>query len=102
MIKSITEQYNKLFNKIEKTFDEKDFTEEDFERCKKVIIANFIKDTTKIDVVNDLVVGNIINNNRVPVDYVKTIKKLKYETLLKIIKKIDFNNKSTVIMEKNI
>lgn len=102
MIKSITEQYNKLFNKIEKTFEEKDFTEEDFERCKKVIIANFIKDTTKIDVVNDLVVGNIINNNRVPVDYVKTIKKLKYETLLKIIKKIDFNNKSTVIMEKNI
>jgi predicted Zn-dependent peptidase len=102
LIKATTEEYNKLISKIENTFNEIEISEKDFERCKKVIISNFIKDTTKIDIVNDLVVNSIINNNKVYTDYISIIKKLKYETLLKILKKIDFNNKSIVIMEKNI
>ena len=102
MIKSISNDYNKLINRIEKEFDNIDINEKDFERSKKIIIANFIKDTTRIDVVNDLIVNNIINNGKIHTDFIKIIKKLKYETLLKIIKKIDFNNKSIVIMEKNI
>ena len=102
LIKATTEEYNKLISKIEKTFNEIEISEKDFERCKKVIISNFIKDTTKIDIVNDLIVNSIINNNKVYTDYINIIKKLKYETLLKILKKIDFNNKSIVIMEKNI
>lgn len=102
MINSISNDYNKLINRIEKTFDNIDIKQEDFERSKKIIIANFIKDTTKINIVNDLIVSNIINNDKVPTDFINIIKKLKYDTLLKIIKKIDFNNKSIVIMEKNI
>lgn len=102
MINSISNDYNKLINRIEKTFDNIDIKQEDFERSKKIIIANFIKDSTKINIVNDLIVSNIINNDKVPTDFINIIKKLKYDTLLKIIKKIDFNNKSIVIMEKNI
>ena len=102
LIKATTEEYNKLISTIEKTINEIEISEKDFERCKKVIISNFIKDTTKIDIVNDLIVNSIINNNKVYTDYINIIKKLKYETLLKILKKIDFNNKSIVIMEKNI
>ena len=102
MIKAISNDYNKLINRIENEFNNIEINKKDFERSKKVIISNFIKDTTNINVVNDLVVTNIINNNMIPTDFIKIIKNLKYDTLLKIIKKIDFNNKSIVIMEKNI
>ena len=42
-----------------------------------------------------------LENGEIEDNYYETVKNLDYSTLLNILNKIDFTNKSVIIMEKN-
>ena len=42
-----------------------------------------------------------LENEEIEDNYYETVKNLDYSTLLNILNKIDFTNKSVIIMEKN-
>ena len=50
--------------------------------------------------VNDMIVDNIIFDNKIEDNIIDTINSLNIDELNDIVKKIDFNNKSIVILKK--
>ena len=88
-----------LLNEIEKELDGFNFEEESFNRMKKVWIANEVKmiddiDSTVHNLFDDyLKYGEIINNK------VDIIREMNFEKLVDVYKKLDFNNRSVVIMK---
>lgn len=91
-------EYADLFKEeVDKTLNNISITKEDFERVKKIWISVLIrgldnKENLAYSVSDDLVMDNEI------LDQYELINKLNYEELLGIIKKLDFSNKSFVLM----
>ena len=74
--------------------------EEDFNRMKKVYLANLIQISDKAPSMKSMISEDITRYNRVINDRYNIIKGMNYNQLNEIIKKIDFNNKSITIVEK--
>ena len=94
-----TENYNELIEKIEKNLKNIKITKEDLERKKKVLISNELFSFENIEAINDMIVDNIIFNNKIENNIIDILKSLNKEELDKIIKNINLNNKSIVILK---
>ena len=92
---------DKLLKEIKYELDNISITKKTFERIKKVWIANEVK---AIDSINSTMSGlydDIIKYKRVIPDKINMIRDMKVEKLNQLLKKIDWNNRSVVIMKKN-
>ena len=93
-----TTKPNELFKYIEKTLQDRMniLNKEDFERSKKVNIANKIKNSCYIDSVVGMIYSDLINYNKIIYDKLDIIRNIDYNMMLEIAKKIDISNKSLV------
>ena len=96
-----TTSINELIEKIDKTLNSISITEEDLERKKKVLISNELFSFENIEVINDMIVDNIIFENKIENNMINILKSLNKKELDKILKTIDLNNKSIVILKNN-
>ncbi len=89
-----------LLHEIEEEVKNYSFTEDDFERMKKVWIANEVRMIDDIDSTVQNVFNEYLKYDRVLSEKIDLIKKMDYKTLLKVYEMIDFENKSVVVMRK--
>lgn len=94
------EKYEELIKRIDDKLKHIEFTASDLERKKKVLISNEIFSYENVEMVNDMIVDNIIFDNKIETDIVGIIRSLNLDELNEIVKKINFNNKSIVILKK--
>ena len=76
------------------------FSESDLERKKKVLISNEVFSYENIEMVNEMIIDNIIFDDRIEEDIIDIINSLNMEELMSVVSKIDFDNKSIVILKK--
>lgn len=100
-LNAITEDKNKLLKAIEKTLNNIKIDKSSFERMKKVILADYIKGSESVEGMNYDLMMDELESGEIEDNYYERIKSLDYQTLLNILNKIDFTNKSVIIMEKN-
>ncbi len=94
------DKYEELIKRIDDNLKNIKITENDLERKKKVLISNEIFSYENVEMVNDMIVDNIIFDNKIETDIVGIIRSLNLDDLNEIVKKINFNNKSIVILKK--
>ena len=94
------DKYEELIKRIDNKFKNISFDKNDFERKKKVLISNEVFSYENVEMVNDMIVDNIMFDNKIETDIIKLISSLNLDELNDIVKKIDFNNKSIVILKK--
>ena len=68
---------------------------------KKVILADYIKGSESVEGMNYDLMMDELEAGEIEDNYYERIKSLDYQTLINILNKIDFTNKSVIIMEKN-
>ena len=95
-----TDKYKELIKELNNRFKKFDISKEDFSRKKKVLISNEIFSYENVEMINDMIIDNIIFDNKICDNIIDIIESLTYEELMSIYKKIDFNNKSIVILKK--
>ena len=89
---------NKFIDELKKELIKDDLLEEDFNRIKKVWIANTIKSYDDVESLLDCLYDDIIKYKDVIDNKIELIRKLKYKDLININKKIDYKNISIVKM----
>lgn len=94
------EKYDELIKRIDKIFIDLKFDKNDLERKKKVLISNEVFSYENIEMVNDMIVDNIIFDNKIEEDMIGLIDSLNIDELNEVVNKIDFSNKSIVILKK--
>lgn len=94
-----TNQYQKLLDKIKERLKNIKIDECDLERKKKVLISNELFSFENLEVINDMIVDNIIFENRVEEDIIPMIESLNKEELDEVIKSLDLSNTSTIIIK---
>ena len=94
-----TTKQNELLKFIEKTLHNRNdlLREEDFNRCKKVNIANKIKSSCYIDFISDNIFEDIINYKKVIYNKIDIIRNLEYKKLLELSNGLNLDNKSIVV-----
>lgn len=95
-----TNNYALLEKEIDKVLKNININIEDFTRKKKVFMSNEVFGYDDINVINDIIIDNIIFDNKVEENIINIIEGLSFTKLKEIIKKIDFNNKCTVVVKK--
>ena len=91
-------EYADLFKEeVDNTLKKIDIPEEDFERIRKIWISVVIRSLDNKEHLAYSIVDDIIKDGIVSDQY-ELITKLEYNELLKIINKLDLNNKSFVLM----
>ena len=95
-----TTKPNSLLEEINEEFSAVNISEKSFERIKKVWIANEVKSVDNINSMQSKIYGDVINYNDVISNKVELIRKMSINKLNKIIKDIDFNNRSTLVVLK--
>lgn len=96
-----TNQYTKLLKKIELQLKDIKITENDLERKKKVLISNELFSFENLEVINDMIVDSIIFENKIEEDIIAIIESLNKKELDEVIKSLDLNNTSTIIIKSN-
>ena len=96
-----TEEYEDLIKNIDKTLDNIVIKEEDLERKKKVLISNELFSFENIESINDMIVDNVIYNNKIDNNMIDVLKSLNIEELNEILETINLNNKSIVILKNS-
>jgi len=94
------DKYEELIKMIDEEFENIDFDVKDLERKKKVLISNEIFSYENIEMINDMILDNIIFDNKIETDIISIIESLNVDELNEIISKINFDNKSIVILKK--
>ena len=94
------EKYEELIKMIDDELKNISFDERELERKKKVLISNEVFSYENIEMVNDMIVDNVIFDNKIEEDMISLIEDINMKELKEIVKKIDFNNKSIVILKK--
>ena len=90
-----------LVEEIEEELDNINISEKDFERIKKVWIANEVKTTDNITSMQRSIFSDIITYNKIIDNKIDLIRKMSFKKLTKIIKEIDFKNRSKLIALSN-
>ena len=96
-----TESPNELLKEVKSELENKDINEEDFNRMKKVWIANLVRKSDDPESMVYDAFDDILYNNEIIPDKIDKIRALDFKELKNIIKKIDFSNISTVVMTPN-
>ncbi len=94
------EKYEELMAEIDKELANISLDENEFSRKLKVLISNEIFSYENNEMVNDMIVDNIIFDGKIENNIIELIESLSVDELKTIIKKIDFSNKSIVILKK--
>ena len=94
------DKYEELIKRIDEEFKNIKFDNQELERKKKVLISNEIFSYENVEMVNDMIVDNIIFDGKIATNIIDVIKSLNIDELDEIVKKIDFSNKSIVIVKK--
>ena len=94
-----TNYYDKLTTKIEETLKNIEIREEDLDRKKRVLISNELFSFENIEVINEMIIDNIIFENRLESDMISLIKSLNKDELDGIIKNLNLDNKAIVILK---
>lgn len=93
---------NSLVKEINEEFDNISVSEKAFNRIKKVWIANEVKIVDNIDRMEHNIYDDIISYNKIIDNRVEMIRKMNFKTLNKLIKEIDFSNRTKlVVLNKN-
>ncbi len=95
-----SDKYKELIERIDNEFKNIKFKKDELDRKKKVLISNEIFSYENIEMVNDMIIDNIIFDNQIETDMVGIIESLNIDELNEVVEKIDFSNKSIVILEK--
>lgn len=95
-----TDKYDELIKRIDQRLKNINFDEVELDRKKKVLISNEIFSYENIEMVNEMIIDNIIFDNKIESDIIPIIESLNIDELNDIVSKIDFNNKSIVILKK--
>lgn len=95
-----TDKYEELIKKIENQFKNIKFSEEELNRKKKVLMSNEIFSYENIEMVNEMIVDNIIFDGKIEEDIIDIIDSLNIDELMDIASKIDFDNRSIVVLKK--
>ena len=96
-----TNKYQEFLDEVKKELLNIKISEKDFNRKKKVLISNEVFAYEDVSTVGDIIVDNIIYNNKLEDNPIEIINSLNIEELLDLIKKIDIDNTSTVILKKD-
>lgn len=94
------DKYEELIKRIDEKLKNIKFDINELERKKKVLISNEVFSYENIEMVNDMIVDNIIFDNKIEDNIIDIINSINIDELNDIVKKIDFNNKSIVILKK--
>ena len=94
------ECYEEVINMIESELEKIKFDAKELERKKKVLISNEVFSYENIEMINDMIVDNVIFDNKIEDDMIALIQSINIGEINEIIRKIDFNNKSIVILKK--
>jgi len=95
-----TDKYEELIKEIETKLKNVKINKSEFERKKKVLISNEVFSYENIEMINDMITDNIIFDNQICDNITEIINELTVDEMNKIIKSIDFKNKSIVILKK--
>ena len=96
-----TSNYDKLLDRIKETLDDIKISSEDLERKKKVLISNELFSFENIEIINDMIVDNVIFEDKVDSNMIELIKGLNIDELNSIVNNIDLSNNSIVIVKDN-
>ena len=95
-----TKKYDELLDNIKSTLSNIKINEEDFERKKKVLISNELFLYDNIEVVNEMIIDNILFDNKLIDNIIPIIKELNYNELSNVIESLNLDNTSIVILKK--
>jgi len=96
-----TNKYKELLEEIKKTLENIDISEKDFERKKKVLISNEIFVYDNIEIINEMIIDNILFEDKLVDNIIPLIKELNYEELKEVIKSLNLDNNTTVILKND-
>ena len=99
MIIAETEDPDKVLNLIDEELKDLTILEEELERKKKVRKSNTIYRSDSIYSINNKIVSDVMNYNKVILDDYKKIDKLNIKEMNKIIKDINLDNKTIYIIK---
>ena len=94
-----TDSYDKLITQIESTLKNIEISNEDLERKKRVLISNELFSFENIEVINEMIIDNIIFENKIESNIIGLLKSLNKEELDSIINNLNLENKSVVILK---
>lgn len=94
-----TNKYDEFLNRIKKRLNNLEVSEEDFNRKKKILISNEIFAYENIENINDIIIDNIIYNNKLEDNPIEIINELNYNELCEIIKILDIKNTTTIVLK---
>lgn len=95
-----TDKYEELIKMIDDKLKDIKFNEYDIERKKKVLISNEVFSYENIEMINEMIIDNVIFDGRIEDDIISIIESVNLSELEEIVSKIDFNNKSIVVVKK--
>ena len=87
-----------LFQEIKDTINNIKISKEEFERKKKVLLSYLIFISEKVFALNHIIMNDIIKYDDIKYEKYDDIKKLNYEDFSNLIKKTDFKNFTTFII----
>ena len=96
-----TSNTNKVMDMIEEELKNLNINEEELERKKKIRKSNCVYRSDSIYAINNKIMSNIMNYDKVIVDDYKKIDELNMKDMNKIIKNINLDNKTTYIIDKS-
>jgi len=91
---------DELINEVNKEIIAMRLDRQDFDRAKKVLIANEVKVTNNIERMQNCIFDDIVRFKSLFPNRIEMIKRLSFNTMKEIVNKIDFGNKCTVKMIK--
>ena len=94
-----TDYYDELIDKIKNTLSNIKISSSDLERKKRVLISNELFSFENIEVINEMIIDNIIFENKIESDMIGLLKSLNKDELDRIIDKLNLNNRSIVILK---
>ena len=99
MIIAETNNVEEVLNYIDNELKDLSITEEELSRKKKVRKSNTIYRSDSVYSINNKIVSDIMNFNKVIYDDYKKIDKLNIKDMNRIIKEINLNNKTTYVVK---
>ena len=90
---------SKLLDNIKETLSNIEINKDDFERKKKVLISNELFLYDNIEVVNEMIIDNILFDNKLIDNIIPIIKELNYEELCSVIDSLNLDNNTIVILK---
>ena len=96
-----TMETDKVLNLIEEELKDLNIEEKDVERKKKVRKSGCIYRSDSVYSINNKIMSNIMNYDKVILDDYKKIDSINIKDMKKIIKKINLNNKTVYIVNKS-